>query len=285
MSFLIKIREASGSECVINKKTSSKTWKEDFLTVFKTLSENEDYTIDLHPEQQTMDILRSEQLTKRGYLYNTKQTVKQVVYHVSLIKFEIFEPVSTNEIAVQTETKTTSTFSGQIGDRVEKMDNTTNTETEAVDEKQVGTENDLYWNQYDHVDSEDYFGTYYETRVQPEHRFYEHTQNEFEEIDLSDNNNCTDFFSKDSFTKIYNSAYEKRQAENYLYTPLPDSYQTGPIPFDDTCPLIDIRIDPIDTAPSAPAGCFNDDLIDELKSKLIKPNYGLNYRNGYSYFG
>jgi hypothetical protein len=286
MAYLIKIKDhLSESECVINKKTCLKTWKNDFLTVFKVLTDDTNSFIDLNIEAQSMNILKREKIVKKGYLYNTSGTVDKILYSLSLIKFETMEEL-TKDASTNTESKVT--FNGQtectqgtqtthLPKSTEATQTTSETsqetkETQATDATEA-TENEIinrFENKYK-----------YDDRLYPQDYFYS-------------DDSCNRF---DYFTKIYNPSYQNQSYEyNWEHQSQEQSHYYYPVPteedFEDTEKVnnfedpdevddfeeIDIRIDP---EPFEPPKNSKQDLINELKTKLYQPNYGLNYSNGY----
>ena len=282
MAYLIKIKDhLSDSECVTNKRTCLKNWKSDFLSVFKILTDDDNSFIDLNIEQRSMNILKREKIVKKGYIYNTSTSVDKIIYSLSLIKFEIIDVLTTD---ASTST-TIATFSAQVPctqgtqtTQVPKSTETTQTEATQTETTQTETEKviDRFENKYK-----------YDDRLYPHDYFY------------SDEPKCDRF---DYFTKIYNPSYQPNyygQEQNNFYGQEQNNfyhqqnyYQQNcgekqehdyshyyhPVPnvSEDEFEEIDIRIDPC-AAPKY----SKQDLIDELKTKLYQPNYGLNYSNGY----
>jgi hypothetical protein len=289
MAYLIKIKDhLSDSECVINKKTCLKNWKNDFLTVFKVLTDDTDSFIDLNIEAQSMNILKREKIVKKGYLYNTSGTVDKIIYSLSLIKFETMEELS-KDASTNTESKVTfngqtectqGTQTTQLPKSTESTQTTSETsqetkETQAMEATEAtdateATENEIinrFENKYK-----------YDDRLYPQDYFYS-------------DDSCNRF---DYFTKIYNPSYQNQSSEyNWGHQSQEQSHYYYPVPteedieevnnFEDPDEVddfeeIDIRIDP---EPFEPPKNSKQDLINELKTKLYQPNYGLNYSNGY----
>lgn len=272
MSYLIKIKDhLSESESVINKKTCLKNWKNDFLSVFKVLSENEDCIIDLNIENHSMNILKREKVLKKGYIYNTSNTVNKTLYSLTLIKLEMFETLTSD---ASTETiNQTNTFGGQVNFSSQKTSMATATQTTRethTRDADTTCEETTTYEIADVYEDEESILDRFDNKYKYDDRMYPHDY----------------FYSEDScdrfnyFTKIYNPSYQtqepKRQQEEYLYQDFSHYYQ--PVPATEDEVLLDIRIDnSYETVPLS----ATDDLINELKTKLHQPNFGLNYSNGY----
>ena len=300
MAYLIKIKDyLSDSECVTNKRTCLKNWKSDFLSVFKFLTDDDNSFIDLNIEQRSMNILKREKIVKKGYIYNTSTSVDKIMYSLSLIKFEIIDVLTTDASTSTITTNTTSTFSAQTVStqatqtaHLPKSTEATQTEIE-IEVRETETEVsetekviDRFENKYkyddrlyphdyfyseDSCDRFDYFTKIYNPSYQPnyygqeQHDYYGQEQNDY-------------------YGQQYNEPAKqtyKQDYSRYYYYPVPEEDVEdiqGDIK-EDEFEEIDIRIDPC-----APPKYSKQDLIDELKTKLYQPNYGLNYSNGYKLF-
>jgi hypothetical protein len=261
MSYLIKIKDhLSETESVINKKTCLKNWKNDFLSVFKVLSENEDCIIDLNIENHTMNILKREKILKKGYIYNTSNTVNKTLYSLTLIKLEMFETLTSD---ASTETiNQTHTFGGQVN--FLSTSSSTSTSTATTQTTQTTQETQDAETNYEETtyEAEDSVLDHFDNKYKYDDRMYPH------DYFYSEDDSCSRF---DYFTKIYNPSYKTQEAP--LYQDFSHYYQ--PVP---TAEIIDIRIDnSYETVPLS----AKDELINELKTKLHQPNFGLNYSNGY----
>jgi hypothetical protein len=306
MAYLIKIKDhSSNSECVTNKKTCLKNWKNDFLTVYKVLTEDESSFIDLNVETQTMNILKREKIIKKGYIYNTSGTTDKIIYSLSLIKLETLE-VLTKDASTNTDSKVTfgaqteSTQSTQTT-QIPKSTEATQTNNEESTEIQENDIIDRFENKYKYDDRlypHDYFYSedscdrfeYFTKIYNPSYQhtseshtnYYGQEQNEYETRDYygQQDNIYEKYYSQDQkydWTYEENQQYQQeqqqeQQEDNYshYYCPLPDHDEYEEVP------LTDIRIDPC-----VPEKYSKQDLINELKTKLYQPNYGLNYSNGY----
>ncbi len=82
--YFIKLEGENNSSQIINKITTTDTYKQDFQIIYKHLNKEGEYFYEM--SEYKMNIMKHENVVKKGYIYNSKQNVIKKMFVLSLIK-------------------------------------------------------------------------------------------------------------------------------------------------------------------------------------------------------
>lgn len=102
--YLIKIHDkVNNSERIIMKQTTLESYNDDYKLIYDQLNINNDLSCTFTNSTAIASIFKYETIITKGYIYNSKKIINNILYELSLIKIDELSSIFINTTQIQTE--------------------------------------------------------------------------------------------------------------------------------------------------------------------------------------